>query len=296
MESKNLIKLLPSFLVTGLISIAIIFIGISSADGKSTSSLIPTSLVTNISTELATIINQLGTSLPLGLAFLAGMSAAVNPCGFILLPTYLGLILNENNKVNNTKETNYFHLSQIAFFVTLGFIIVFATIGFSISFGARSIIQELTSIITIVIGIILILIGIISLNSETKIYLNWPTRLAAKFGDPRNTKYPKFVNYLLFGMSYAIASISCTLPIFLAVIGVSLTNNNIIDIAKQFVLYSLGMGFVITITTLIIASLENSLLKGMTRLTKWFQYTTSTIMILAGSYLIFYWTSSGTLL
>ena len=96
-------------------------------------------------------------------------------------------------------------------------------------------------------------------------------------------------------MSYAIASISCTLPIFLAVIGVSLTNNNIIDIAKQFVLYSLGMGFVITITTLIIASIENSLLKGMTRLTQWFQYTTSTIMILAGSYLIFYWTSSGTL-
>tara|TARA_B100001029_G_C15033685_1_gene438727 strand:- start:227 stop:1117 length:891 start_codon:yes stop_codon:yes gene_type:complete len=296
MESKNFIKLIPSFIITILIVSVVIFIGISSENDKSSNTFIPTSFITNISTELSTIINQLGTALPLGLAFIAGMSAAVNPCGFILLPAYLGLILNENNEVEGTKKTNYLHLSQIALFVTLGFIIVFATIGFSISFGARSIIQELTSFITIIIGIILILIGIISLNNDTKIYLNWPTQIAAKFGDPRNTKYPKFINYLFFGMSYAVASISCTLPIFLAVIGVSLTNNNIIDIAKQFLLYSLGMGFVITITTLIIASIESSLLKGMTRLTKWFQYTTSTIMILAGSYLIFYWTSSGTLL
>ena len=296
MESKNYIKLIPSFLITLLITIIIVFIGFSSEEVKSSNNYVPTSLITNISTGLSTIINQFGTSLPLGLAFIAGMSAAVNPCGFILLPTYLGLILNENNSIEDTKRTNYLHLSQIALFVTLGFTIVFATIGVSISFGARSIIQELTSFITIINGVFLILIGIISLNSETKIYLNWPTQIASKFGDPRNTKYPKFINYLLFGMSYAVASISCTLPVFLAVIGVSLTNNNIIDIAKQFVLYSLGMGFIITITTLVIASLENSLLKGMTRLTKWFQYTTSTIMILAGSYLIFYWTSSGTLL
>src|SRR2546425_3589 len=31
--------------------------------------------------------------LPLGYAFAVGMAAAVNPCGFALLPTYLGLYL-----------------------------------------------------------------------------------------------------------------------------------------------------------------------------------------------------------
>ena len=107
MESKNLIKLIPSFLITIIITIIVVFIGLSSENAKSSSSFIPTSLITNISTELSTIINQLGTSLPLGLAFIAGMSAAVNPCGFILLPTYLGLILNENNNIEGTKKTNY---------------------------------------------------------------------------------------------------------------------------------------------------------------------------------------------
>jgi cytochrome c-type biogenesis protein len=296
MGSKDIIKLIPPIIITIIIIIIIIIIGLNAEETKTSTSFLPINLIIAVSTQLSTIINQLGSFLPLGLAFLAGMSAAVNPCGFILLPTYLGLILNENNHGQDIQETNYFHLIQIALFVTLGFIIIFATIGFSISFGARSIIQELTSFITITIGVIFIFIGIISLNNDTKIYLNWPVVIAAKFGDPRNTKYPKFINYLLFGMSYAIASISCTLPIFLAVIGVSLTNNNLTDIAKQFVLYSLGMGFVISITTLVVASLENSILKHMTKFTKWFQYASSTIMILAGSYLIFYWTSSGILL
>tara|TARA_B110000116_G_C16795459_1_gene566391 strand:+ start:2604 stop:3494 length:891 start_codon:yes stop_codon:yes gene_type:complete len=296
MGSKDIIKLIPPIIITIIIVIIIILIGLNPEETKTSTNFLPTNLIIAVSTQLSTIINQLGLFLPLSLAFLAGMSAAVNPCGFILLPTYLGLILNENNHDQDIQETNYFHLAQIALFVTLGFIIIFATIGFSISFGARSIIQELTSFITITIGVIFIFIGIISLNNDTKIYLNWPVIIAAKFGDPRNTKYPKFINYLLFGMSYAIASISCTLPIFLAVIGVSLTNNNLTDIAKQFVLYSLGMGFVISITTLVVASLENSILKNMTKFTKWFQYASSTIMILAGSYLIFYWTSSGILL
>src|SRR5262249_58837034 len=34
-----------------------------------------------------------GSALPLGYAFAVGMASTVNPCGFALLPTYLGLYL-----------------------------------------------------------------------------------------------------------------------------------------------------------------------------------------------------------
>ena len=71
MESKNFIKLIPSFIITILIVSVVIFIGISSENDKSSNTFIPTSFITNISTELSTIINQLGTALPLGLAFIA---------------------------------------------------------------------------------------------------------------------------------------------------------------------------------------------------------------------------------
>src|SRR5712692_7533765 len=36
-------------------------------------------------------LQGVGEAIPLGFAFGLGMAAAVNPCGFALLPTYLGL-------------------------------------------------------------------------------------------------------------------------------------------------------------------------------------------------------------
>src|SRR5215472_5706521 len=44
-------------------------------------------------------LDALGGVLPLGYAFAAGMLAAVNPCGFALLPGYLGLYLGEREAV-----------------------------------------------------------------------------------------------------------------------------------------------------------------------------------------------------
>src|SRR6266581_3372862 len=44
----------------------------------------------------AELVQGLGAALPLGLAFGAGMVAAVNPCGFALLPAYIGLYLGTN--------------------------------------------------------------------------------------------------------------------------------------------------------------------------------------------------------
>jgi len=38
-------------------------------------------------------LHAIGEAIPLGFAFGLGMAAAVDPCGFVLLPTYLGLSL-----------------------------------------------------------------------------------------------------------------------------------------------------------------------------------------------------------
>ena len=38
----------------------------------------------------ADVLQRVGEAVPLGFAFGLGMAAAVNPCGFALLPTYLG--------------------------------------------------------------------------------------------------------------------------------------------------------------------------------------------------------------
>src|SRR6056297_3335946 len=46
-----------------------------------------------ISSSSAGVLDRLAAWLPLGFAFGAGMVSAVNPCGFAMLPAYLGLYL-----------------------------------------------------------------------------------------------------------------------------------------------------------------------------------------------------------
>src|SRR5438128_9808400 len=49
--------------------------------------------VSTLSGGATDTLQGLADALPLGYAFAVGMAAAVNPCGFALLPTYLGLYL-----------------------------------------------------------------------------------------------------------------------------------------------------------------------------------------------------------
>ncbi|HEX6337128.1 MAG TPA: hypothetical protein VFZ85_09245, partial [Jiangellaceae bacterium] len=53
--------------------------------------------VERTSSWFSNTIDDLGSALPLGFAFAAGTVSAFNPCGFPLLPTYLGLFLAEGS-------------------------------------------------------------------------------------------------------------------------------------------------------------------------------------------------------
>jgi hypothetical protein len=49
--------------------------------------------IATLAGEATDTLRGIGEAIPLGFAFGLGMGAAVNPCGFALLPTYLGLYL-----------------------------------------------------------------------------------------------------------------------------------------------------------------------------------------------------------
>ena len=66
--------------------------------------------------------------------------------------------------------------------------------------------------------------------------------------------------YFLFGISYGIASLSCTLPIFLSVIGTSFAASTILTSLSQFLLYGMGMGVVIMVLTLGVAFFKSAML------------------------------------
>ena len=69
-------------------------------------------IVENLSGMSGSYIGNLGFFAPLGFAFAVGMVSAVNPCGFAMLPAYLGLYLGANNQGDEASQSQFSRYSR----------------------------------------------------------------------------------------------------------------------------------------------------------------------------------------
>ena len=250
--------------------------------------------VEGLSGSSSSFLGKLGLWAPLGFAFAAGMVSAVNPCGFAMLPAYLGLYLGSNSEAQEKP-----HIMRqvgrawlVGGSVTGGFVVLFGVVGGLISLGARSVVVEILPWLGLAIGVLLVFAGA-WLVGGGKLYTGLAARAATRLGDPSAIS-PK--GYFLFGLSYGTASLSCTLPVFLAVVGTSFASSSILASAGQFFLYALGMGLVIIALTLGIAFARGAMVGALRKALPYIQPIGSWLMIVAGAYIVFYWLTIGGLL
>lgn len=254
-------------------------------------------------TELQQSINQwlasVAALIPLGYAFAAGMVSAVNPCGFAMLPAYLGLYMgNHDPRVASQSKgdsdrnaattaaipAQIWQALLVAGAVTAGFVALFSSVGTLVSMGSRLIIAWFPWV-TVVIGTLLVLLGL-SMLLGYQLSSNLTTRIASRMGNPHSVNTRGF---FIFGVSYATASLSCTLPIFLTVVGSSMTSSGIVAAIMQFVSYSLGMGLVITVITLGMALFKGMTVRFLRKALPYINLVSSCLIIVAGAYIIYYW-------
>ncbi len=93
----------------------------------------------------------------------------------------------------------------------------------------------------------------------------------------------------LFGAGYGVASLGCTLPVFLALIGASLASRGTFAGLAVFGAYALGMAIVLTALSLGAASLRVGLANRMRRLLPYMSRISGALLFLVGSYLAYYW-------
>lgn len=231
---------------------------------------------------------------PLGFAYAAGMVSAVNPCGFVMLPAYLGLYLGVNDKDAGKVNPllHVFRALKVGGSVTLGFVVLFGAAGILMSVGARAAVVDILPYLGLVIGIALALAGSWMVGGG-KLYTGFAAQAASRIGDPGQVNAK---GYFLFGLSYGIASLSCTLPIFLSVIGTSFAVSEIGTSLGQFILYAVGMGTVILALTLGMAFFKGAMLGTLRKALPYVQPIGSWLMVVAGSYIVFYWLTIGDLL
>ncbi len=275
-----------------LLVLAIAIIG--SIITGTTASTVPEE-VESASSSAGGILGDISLLFPLGFAFSAGMVSAVNPCGFTMLPAYLGLYLGTSGEqeASNAGEVAG-QLRQalvVGLSVTAGFIVLFAVVGLSIGSGARFLVDYFPWI-GLGIGVLLTLAGGWLIRGGM-LYSALGERLSAHIGDPTRTDVR---GYFLFGLSYGIASLSCTLPIFITVIGGSIVIADFLPSVWQFVLYGLGMGSVILALTLSLAVFKAALLVWLRQAMTYVQPASAVLMLAAGGFIVYYWLTFGQLL
>ena len=292
-EQSNIMKtyLLPA--LAAIVPLAIAFGG-ALLTGTGTTAVVDNAL--KVSGGASQQLEDLSGLLPLGFAFGAGLVASVNPCGFAMLPAYLALYMGSTT--DTEQQTNVVaRLGKavlVGAVVTLGFIVLFGIAGLIIGGGARQVIDVIPWI-GLTIGIVLTLVGG-WLLSGGKIYTAIAQQASTKFGDPSKVGVK---GYFLFGLSYGTASLSCTLPIFIAVLGIGVATNTLVDSLDSlvsFLLFALGMGTVILVLTIAMALFKGALVGALRKILPYTQPVSAAFMILAGAYIVFYWLTEGELL
>ena len=239
-------------------------------------------------------LGQAGLFLPLGFAFGAGMASAINPCGFPMIPAYMAMYLGSDGVTSEgcTSMSQLIRALYVGVMVTVGFCLLFGVAGVLLTLGTRVLVLEVIPFLGVSIGAFLIFLGLWMICG-LKVYAGFAARIAVHIGDPLNVDVK---GYFLFGISYAVASLSCTLPIFLTVVGTSITVEDFIYSVLQFVLFSLGMGLVIISLTVSMAIFRRGIIRWYRNIIPVIQPVGACLIFLAGVYIVFYWMTVGGLI
>jgi cytochrome c-type biogenesis protein len=231
--------------------------------------------------------------LPIGYAFGAGMVSTVNPCGFAMLPAYMSLYLSTSEEafVQRSPVERAGKAVYIGGVVTLGFVVLFGLVGIGIAVGGQFL-MKLTPWAGLATGVVLAVMGVLMFSGK-HVYSGLFARLAARVG---NSGTGGLKAFFLFGIGYAVASLACTLPVFLVVVGSSITAQGIMAGTYQFVSYALGMGLVLVILTLGISLFRGATVGSFRSALPYVERVSAALILLMGSYLVYYWLTKGGLL
>lgn len=211
----------------------------------------------------------------------AGALAAFNPCAFAMLPSFLAYFLGVNDE-------QFVHLSwmqrvglgvRVGSVIVVGFVLMFLLAGLVFAtLGSQ--LMKVVPWLALGIGIVLVVFGVLTLFDRAP-YI--------AIANPIDHVKGKGIQALfLYGISYGIASLSCTLPIFLMIVGGALTAGSLSRGFVPFLGYSSGMALVVVGLTLATALLKGALVQQMRRVLPYVNRLSGLLLLAAGAYIVYF--------
>jgi cytochrome c biogenesis protein CcdA len=161
--------------------------------------------------------------------------------------------------------------------VAVGFLGFFAIVGLPGSYGVGAIARAVPWA-GLVTGAALALAGLLTLLGTD---LRLPTYFRVQ---PRRER--RVGAMLLFGVGYGAASLGCTLPLFLTLVGASLSGGGKLT---AFLAYGAGMAVVLMALSVLVALAREGAARAVRPLLPHMQRIAGLLLLASGGYLFYYW-------
>ena len=212
----------------------------------------------------------------LGVAFAAGLVAALNPCGFALLPAYLTFVIGDTSP---GRPVAVARAAAVTIAMTLGFLTVFAVFG-ALTVPVAGAVQRYLPLVTVVVGVSLIAVGFwllagYRLHIPTPPPERWAptTRLGSMFG---------------YGAAYAVASLSCTVGPFLAVTAAGARTGSTTGAVTVYLVYAGGFALIVGTLAVATAFACSTLATRLRRLMPVVNRIGGALVVVVGVYVAYY--------
>ena len=212
-------------------------------------------------------------------SFILGVLAAVNPCGFVLLPTYLIFFLGTREEPNLKTGERLRRALVVSSGISIGFLAIFFVIGV-ISRLFTQWIELNAKYASLAIGIVLVIGG-------ARMLTGWTPKFAVPQLGGVQTK--TFRAIVVYGVAYAVASIGCTIGFLTTAVFGSIALHGFVSGVLSILLYGLGMAMLVTALTVSLAFAKTGILTIVKNQLHLIGRLGAIFVTLTGIYLVFYW-------
>ena len=220
-----------------------------------------------------------------GLAFAAGLVAALNPCGFAMLPAYLLLVVRGQRSGERAGVSSGVTAAGRAVAATggmaLGFLTVFGLFG-ALTVSAAATVQRFLPYATVIVGVVLVALGV-WLMSGRQLSALTPRPLG-----PLRAPSVRLGSMYGYGVSYAIASLSCTIGPFLAVTAAGLRGGSIVTEVSIYLAYIAGLTLIVGVLAVAAATASSAIIDRLRRILPFVDRISGALLLLVGLYVAYY--------
>lgn len=208
-----------------------------------------------------------------GLAFAAGLVAALNPCGFALLPAYLALVVRGERSRGWGAVGRALLATAV---MTLGFLAVFGAFGL-LTVTVAATVQRYLPYATVVLGAVLVALGVWLLAGR---------RLGVAAFGGRWAPTARIGSMFGYGVGYACASLGCTIGPFLAATGAAFHGGH--HGVMVYLAYAAGFGLLVGALAIAVALARSALIDRMRRITRYASRISGALLVVVGLYVGYY--------